>query len=79
MIELKKYVLNKQAEWEREIPIKELVEKTGISRATITRLLSSSKKQTRIDEATISALCKFFKVEPGSPVPFLLYTPTKEQ
>ncbi len=73
MIQLKQYVLKKQAEWGREITIKEMSEKSGISRDTISRMLSGKPK--RIDENTVFALCGFFNVPPGSPIPFLVYTP----
>ncbi len=73
MIKLKQYVLDKQAEWGREISIKEMSENSGISRDTISRMLNGSP--TRVDENTVFALCDFFSVQPGDPIPFLIYDP----
>lgn len=68
----KQFVLEKQVEWGREITIKEISENTGLSRTTVSKILNS--QTNRIDEGTIIALCKFFKVPPG-PVPFIVYEP----
>lgn len=76
IVKLKQYVLQKQAEWGREITIKEISEQTGVSRDTISRMLNASP--TRIDEGTIKSLCKFFNV-PAGPVPFIIYQPDEEQ
>jgi transcriptional regulator with XRE-family HTH domain len=76
MIKLAQYKLQKQAEWGREITIKEMAEATGVSRDTISRLLKGTP--TRIDKNTIYALCKFFDV-PSGPVPFIVYVPDEEQ
>lgn len=76
MIKLAQYRLEKQAEWGREITIKEMAEATGISRDTISRLLKGTP--TRIDKNTIYALCEFFGVPPG-PVPFIVYEPEEGQ
>lgn len=76
MITLAQYRLQKQAEWGREISIKEMAEATGVSRDTISRLLKGTP--TRIDKNTIYALCKFFDVPPG-PVPFIVYASDEEE
>jgi transcriptional regulator with XRE-family HTH domain len=76
MITLAQYRLQKQAEWGREISIKEMAEATGVSRDTISRLLKGTP--TRIDKNTIYALCKFFDV-PCGPVPFIVYNPDEEE
>lgn len=73
MIKLKDYVLLKQAEWGREIQIKEIVETTGLSRDTVSRLWNGKAKNA--NEGTIFALCQFFKIPKGQPVPFVLYNP----
>ncbi len=68
----KQFVLEKQVQWGREITIKEISEGSGVSRDTVSRALSGTL--TRIDESTVLAFCKFFKVPPG-PVPFIVYEP----
>ena len=73
MIKLKQYLLEKQAEWGREISIKEISEQSGLSRDTISRMLNGHP--TRVDQGTIFALCSFFKVDPGTTIPFLVYDP----
>lgn len=73
MIQFKKFLLEKQAEWGREIQIQEMADQTGISRDTISRLMN--QKITRVDEKTVFALCDFFGVPKGEPIPFLIYDP----
>lgn len=74
MIHLKQFVLNKQAEWGRSLDIKEIAEKSGVSRDTVSRLMQDNPP-VRVDEGTVNKLCKFFGVEPGKPIPFLIYDP----
>lgn len=74
MIQLKQFVLNKQAEWGRRLDIKEIAEGAEISRDTVSRLMQDNPP-VRVDQATVNGLCKFFGVEPGKPIPFLIYDP----
>lgn len=74
MINLKQYVLEKQAEWGREIEIKEIAAVSGVSRDTISRLMRD-KPPVRVDQGTVNGLCKFFGVNRGEPIPFLIYDP----
>lgn len=71
MIQLRQFLLDKQAEVGRVIRPGELAKETGISRDTIYRLLN--RRVSRIDEQTIFALCRYFGIEPGKPIPFLIY------
>lgn len=48
----------------RRITLSEVSEKTGISRATLTRIANVPGNVTTTD--TISALCKYFECQPGS-------------
>lgn len=77
MIHFQEYLLNKQAEWGRPITVKEIAGTTGLSRDTITRLVK--QRTTRVDEGTVNALCKFFGVERGEPIPFLIYDPDEAE
>ena len=47
----------------RRITLTEVSEKTGISRATLTRIANVPGNVTNTD--TINALCKYFECEPG--------------
>lgn len=47
----------------RRITLSEVSEQTGISRATLTRIANVPGNVTTTD--TISALCKYFKCQPG--------------
>lgn len=47
----------------RRITLSEVSEKTGISRATLTRIANIPGNVTNTD--TINALCKYFECEPG--------------
>ncbi|MFB2681269.1 helix-turn-helix domain-containing protein [Shewanella mangrovisoli] len=47
----------------RRITLSEVSEKTGISRATLTRIANVAGNVTNTD--TINALCKYFECEPG--------------
>lgn len=73
MIQLKWYVIQKQAEWGREIKIKDIVENTGISRDTVSRMWNG--KMVNVKQNTLFALCEYFQVPKGDPIPFLVYDP----
>lgn len=47
----------------RRITLSEVSEKTGISRATLTRIANVPGNVTNTD--TINALCKYFECQPG--------------
>lgn len=47
----------------RRITLSEVSEKTGISRATLTRIANVPGNVTSTD--TINALCKYFECQPG--------------
>lgn len=73
MIHLNEFVLNKQAEWGKRLTITEIATGAGISRDTVTRMMDKKSPPVRIDEKTVFALCRFFGVTKGDPVPFLIY------
>lgn len=73
MVHLKDFILQKQAEWGKEIPIKDIVEKTGVSRDTVSRLMHNKAKNVHQD--TIFALCEYFGIPKGQPIPFIVYDP----
>ena len=76
MIKLEDYVIQKQAEWGRKILIKDIVEGTGLSRDTVSRLWNG--KTRNANEETLFALCAFFDIPKGEPIPFILYDPDPE-
>ena len=76
MIHLQQYVLERQAKIGRPISVSEIAAGSGLSRDTVNRLLKHNV--TRADERTIFALCKFFDVPKGKPIPFLIYDPDFE-
>lgn len=71
MIQLRQFVLDKQAESGHTIRPGELAKATGINRQTLYCLLNRHVR--RVDERTIFALCKYFGVKEGEPIPFLIY------
>lgn len=73
MIVLRDYVLQKQAEWGREILIKDIASATGLSRDTVSRMWNG--KVRNASEDTLFALCQFFGVPKGEPIPFVRYDP----
>lgn len=73
MVNLKNYVIKKQAEWGREIKIKDIVEKADLSRDTVSRLWNGKTKN--IHQDTLFKLCEFFGVPRGEPIPFVIYDP----
>lgn len=73
MIVLKDYVLQKQAEWGREILIKDIADGAELSRDTVSRLWNGKVKNA--SEDTLFALCRFFGIPKGEPIPFVRYDP----
>ena len=61
---------NKERQEGRRITIGEVSSATGLNRDTISGLLHN--KTTRFDSDVIAALCDFFGVGDGEPVPFLV-------
>jgi len=59
-----------EIEHRRDISIKEVSEKTGLTRDTISNMRNG--KTARFDAHVIAALAEFFEFEPGQPVPFLV-------
>ncbi len=62
----------KESRENRRITIKEVSEKTGVSRDVISRMLND--KTGRFDADVVAALCDFFDVPEDEPVPFLVFT-----
>ncbi|RMH39211.1 MAG: helix-turn-helix domain-containing protein [Gammaproteobacteria bacterium] len=60
---LKKMLDEKSFREKRRITLNEVSEKTGISRATLTRIANVPGYNTNTD--TIDALCKYFECSPG--------------
>lgn len=56
----------------RRITIREVADQTGVSRDVIGRMLNG--KTGRYDDKVLAALCDFFDVRDGDPVPFLVFT-----
>lgn len=69
-VDLAQFKREKEAEWGRDITWDEITEGAGIGRNTLARLLRGDAQ--RVDNETLSGLCKFFRVKPG-PVPFVIY------
>ena len=73
MVQLKQFVLEQQAKRGEEITVTEIAEFGGISRQAVARMMTG--KPTRVDQNTIYAICEFFGIEKGQPIPFLVYDP----
>jgi DNA-binding Xre family transcriptional regulator len=71
MIQFPQFKRQREVELDRDFSIKEIAEGSGVSADTISRLLRGKVK--RMDEKTMNGLCAFFGVEPGQPVPFIIY------
>lgn len=71
--ELFRYWQEQEVRLGRRITVSEVARSANLSRDAIQRLLDNNS--TRFDGPTISAICKFFDVPPGTPIPFLLYVP----
>lgn len=69
--ELFKFWQEQEAKQERRITVAEVARATNLSRDAIQRLLDNNS--SRFDGPTISALCRFFGVVSGEPIPFLTY------
>lgn len=74
MIHLKQYVLHKQVEMGRILDASEIALGSDVSRATVIRLMNN-RPPKRVDKKTIYGLCRFFGVNRGEPIPFLIYDP----
>lgn len=61
----------------RRITLSEVSEKTGISRATLTRIANVPGNVTNTD--TINALCKYFECEPGELLSYVEETETEAE
>ena len=70
--ELLKLWRQKELEVGRIITVSEVVEATGLSRETVTNFKAG--RTTRYDAPVVAALCDYFGVAKGQPVPFLVYT-----
>ena len=57
----------------RRITLSEVAEKTGIGRATLTRIANVPGNVTNTD--TINALCEYFDCQPGE---LLMYVPDEQ-
>lgn len=61
----------KEVEQNRRITVSEVARDCGIHRDAIQRLLDN--ESTRFDGPTLAALCRYFGVASGAPIPFLIY------
>lgn len=59
----------KELELRRELTIKEVAEATGLNWETVASLKKGTT--TRFDSDILGALCAYFGVDEGQPVPFL--------
>lgn len=59
----------KELELGRELTIKEVAEATGLNWETVASLKKGTT--TRFDSAILGALCQYFGIREGEPVPFL--------
>lgn len=66
------YWKQKELELNKSITVAEVARGTGLSRTTLTKLLT--EEGSEFNSRTVDALCRFFEV-PAGPVPFLVYTP----
>ena len=55
----------------KRIQVSEVARATGLHHNTIQKMLQ--RETNRFDASVIAALCKFFGVPSGSPVPFLIF------
>lgn len=62
---------NAELSWGRDIDVKEVAEATGLNWETVSNLKEG--KTTRYDANVIAKICQFFGVQPGQPVPFLIF------
>lgn len=71
VIEFAQFKREQEAQRQRDFTIQEIAKGAGVSADTVSRLIN--EKVTRLDIGTIDKLCKFFGVEPGQPVPFIIF------
>ena len=69
--ELLKLWRQREVERGEIITVAEVSKATGLSRETVTNLKNGVT--TRYDAPVVGAICKFFGLQPGQPVPFLVY------
>ena len=69
--ELFRYWQEQEVRLGRRVTVSEVARSANLSRDAIQRLLDNNS--TRFDGPTISAICEFFAVPPGTPIPFLIY------
>lgn len=55
----------------RRMQVSEVAKATGLHHNTIQKMLQ--RETTRFDAPVLNALCRYFNVPPGAPVPFLIY------
>lgn len=63
----------KEVEQGRRITVSEVARASSIHRDAIQRLLDNNS--SRYDGPTLNALCRYFNVPAGTPIPFLVYAP----
>lgn len=71
--ELFRYWQEQEVRLGRRITVSEVARSANLSRDAIQRLLDNNS--TRFDGPTLAALCRYFNVPPGTPIPFLVYVP----
>lgn len=70
-IALFEYWKKTELEQGRRITVAEVVRETGLQRNTIQGLLDG--ETSRFDAPVLDALCAYFGVPSGTPIPFLVY------
>jgi putative transcriptional regulator len=68
---------DKERRENRRITLSEVSKETGLAPDTIRKIREN--QTSRFDAPVLAALCKYFDVEPGEPVPFLVYAPEDEE
>ena len=73
MVKIALFEFWKNAELERgqRITVAEVVRATGLQRNTVQGLLDG--ETGRLDVHVLDALCRYFGVPSGAPIPFLIY------
>lgn len=74
--ELLKLWRQREVERGQIITVAEVSKATGLSRETVTNLKNGVT--TRYDASVVGAICKFFGLQPGQPVPFLVFQMVEE-
>lgn len=75
--ELLKFWRQRELALGRIITIREVAKETGLNWETIKNLKEGNT--TRFDDDVLATMCKFFNIEPGQPVPFLVYQLVEEE